>query len=227
MSSAFPIILDMDDTVCDTNHYMYHGLLDYFSQRRLDCPMHQTIYLLLQQGYQHTIKLGRMLDTHAPDYAKLYNKVCMDHLLIDGGFMLTVRPLHNMIDYIANVLRPHVHNRRIELYVGTHRGFCPVAKENTKTWLFNQNIAGLISDIFVLDPATTPDKREYFDKLFGEDYLLIDDNPCKVDPGYRSPQLLISEQVHPVLPHLSNQNSFRNIEELNAHLTELNIIPYK
>lgn len=227
MSFPFPIIFDMDDTVCDTNHYMYNGLLNHFTQHRDVCPAHKAIWLMLQQGYQHTIKLGRLLDTHAPDYAKLYNGVCMDELLIDGEFMLHVHPLHNMIDYIANVLRPHVHNRRISLHVGTHRGFCAVAAENTKAWLDRQGVLGLFSDVHVLDPVTTPDKREFFDDLFGEDYLLVDDNPCKVDPGKRSPQLLISEQVHPVLPHLANQNSFRNIEEFNAHLTELNIIPYK
>lgn len=161
-------VFDMDDTLVNTNGYILNKLRNHLIKTK------DTKYLEI---VDETIKYGKSSLLFENELRDLVFKVCIE----DGGFSLLASPSklvnNDLLAFFkrATDIGKHIH-------ICTHRGFLKNGKYNTDSWLHAYHLDGYITDVHVLNSAEHPDKTKFLSKHYGDNYLLVDDNPLH-NPG--------------------------------------------
>lgn len=156
------IIFDMDDTLTQTSHYFAERIFKKAKQDGRDDMI---------EAYKNHIKTGGQLSFKHPDIGQyIYAE------LGDPSYMLNVKPtrLFNQV-FITKEMRELIHKKNV--HIATHRGFQKHGEAYTRQWLCEHNADKYITDLHCLDSNDHPDKVAYLQAIYGDDFILIDDNP--------------------------------------------------
>lgn len=223
---SFVLNLDMDDVVTDTNTLMVNDLITILKDYDHPAAEYLLHHLIIHDDL-HTLAFQERLRKHAPELGTLLDTVIKTAIMDKGCYMTRVKPNYAVVDYIRTTLAKAVEGGRIELAVTTHRGFHVDATDLTKAWLREQKVEHLINDFNVLDYRTIPNKLIYLRERYGDNFLLVDDNPIagtELLPHHKELVIYTNGRKH--LSRYTNQAIVNNVAELHAHLIELGVIGY-
>lgn len=156
------IVFDMDDTLTQTSYWIAEQLYARWEKEGRDD--------LIKIHRDHTQIEGQISLKHPEIYAHIYD------LLGDPEFMLKLAPtrLFNKV-FKEKTLYGLIKNKRV--IVATHRGFHAEGKAFTEQWLTQHRAMEKIETVHCLDSKVHPNKVAYLTEHYGNDFLLIDDNP--------------------------------------------------
>lgn len=205
------LVFDLDDTTFLTNATVKHNILEYLGQKN-DWDVFDRLALSICLNEEMTfLKAEQYLDTKG----KLSDLVFTHGLLYDR-FMLQVKPDLEILGLLTTLNN----NPLINLHVCTHRGYTKNGLLYTEASL-KQCCPGIEwKSIHVLDSEEHPDKLTYLNKLFGSNYLLIDDMPNKsLDLIDNNPNVVVWTKHHS-FPQFFLLDNVKNVFELNQHISK-------
>lgn len=150
MTRKLIIVMDLDDTLFETELAMTHWINETFT---------------------HNLVWKNRLSRTDPNEAPYLKAV-----LADGRFMEEAEwcPGFELFPTLMNEMKT-VFGSRLDFMFATHRGYHPNAAAYTKKQF---DRLGLEMEGVFLDPAEIPCKKTWLDEnLKGHDYYLFDDNP--------------------------------------------------
>lgn len=214
------LAVDLDDTVCDT-------------QSEVVIRLRQILYGLAQfddlydvyKRYNTNLRLGTESTMLYPEHLRI---LINTWIIREGSYVSTVKPTQLLS---SGGLRNLVENLRILMgdrftcVVATHRNHEAAVRENTETWLVNQNARQLFDDLHFIHGGRHANKIAYLKEHYPDhEILLLDDNPFgdlhtvhEFDPC-----VLVYEELC-TYDAYQHQRKFRNIEALESFIYQLGI----
>lgn len=156
------IVFDVDDTLTQTSPYFAERIMEKAKRDGKDD---------LIEAYQRHIKVEGQLTFKHPDMGPYIHAE-----LGDPSYMLNVKPTR-LFDRLfkSKEMRGLIHKKNLS--IATHRGFQEHGEKYTRQWLRERNTEKYFTDIHCLDSKEHPDKVAYLKTIYGDDFVLIDDNP--------------------------------------------------
>lgn len=154
------LIFDMDDTLVRTQTYITYELRKFFYENN-KCDM----------WYEMKAHLRKNGGLNLPEHIRKY---VMEEVILKKKFMSEALP-SRLFNYYFLV--PGNLDRGRQVAICTHRAWAKDGHDLTAEWLDKQKPCIDVSAIHCLDPKKNPDKIEYLKKHYGDDFLLVDDNP--------------------------------------------------
>lgn len=186
------IVFDMDDTLAQTSIYIRDLLFARWKLEKRDD--------LVEVYNRHTAHEGQISITQPEIRQHIYE------ILSDPTFMLKVEPTR-LFDRIFKTKGMYklIKNKRV--VITTHRGFHDVGKEYTEQWLKDHKADKYIETVHCLNSTENPDKIQFLKKIYGDDFILIDDNPLHdlTKEYWEDPRILIYNEYGDY-PAYRNQN---------------------
>lgn len=198
------LALDMDDNFCDTNSYINHTLITYFTRHGMTERVKQVKELSL---YKSTF--------YYPEDLREY----IWTLAIEPGhFMRDAVPTDLVTGTLFSKLRQTMNasGGRLKNVICTHRGFHKDAKPNTQYWLDNHTPRGLISDVHAIKSADYPNKLDFLQEVYPEhNVILLDDNPFHIKDVVQphDPRVVVYDQINRFSGY-ANQRTYRGPQDL-------------
>lgn len=202
------ILFDMDDTLVATHDYIADHLIledqDLKYQMGL-CDVHGHPYTEGGEPLQHEI---------------------YDQILKPLRFMIEADPVYwlkyGKDEFLAMLDR--LKEAGINLGVCTHRGWTPDGAVMSADWLVNMDIPHL-TDMHSINSKDHPCKLEYLSKHYGNEFLLVDDNPFhgknrEKELNYnRNVLQCVSEHEVPNFVHFARFSTLAELRELISERT--------
>lgn len=154
------LVFDMDDTLCATGVYIRTMLTRKFlSINRED---------LLLEMENHLKKEGGLTAS------KEIREFTYHEVISKDKYMLEAQP--TMLFYHFFICHDYL-PKNVKVHICTHRGFSENGKKYTEQWINRLSRRPIVTDIHCLKSGTHANKLDYLKSVYGERFLLIDDNP--------------------------------------------------
>lgn len=159
------LFFDMDDTLTNTNEYLYRITLSHFNLTK----QHREFDVLKEcrKNGLTTLQLPSMLGEYIGK-----------HFVGPGHFMLGVFPspmLLGKLDQFKDLVGV-VRKQGGSVGVCTHRGLNDHAEAFTTSWLEDNGLLPYIDQLYVINPKQHPNKINFL-KTKSKKFKLVDDNP--------------------------------------------------
>lgn len=173
MLDASVLVFDADDTLTQTSRYIFNTLQhNMMAQGRYDPDLQEKLDILA-----HAVSPRTGIPFPIVEQRSLQKRV-WEEVISQPNYMLEVEPTE-LFEYYFKQHHPDMEGKTIALC--THRGWSDKARHFTELWLDRQKPVVTIKeeDCHFLD-SRIPDQKNkvaWLRKLYGDDFLLIDDNP--------------------------------------------------
>ena len=204
------IVFDMDDVVSNTNKYFLQRLLKHLSGLTDPTPLESEIcrHIVLHEGFS-TLLFQHQTKEIYPELHDAFRQLIWDVCMKDNTYMLEVELNTPIVRYIKHDLAPRLDVlEHVKLHICTHRGFTDVGENYTRQWLEKCHL-NCFENVFALDSKVHPNKLDFLDQQFGDDYILVDDNPIHTDVVLpKNDKLIIYTGIND-LPQFKEQNQVK------------------
>lgn len=153
------LVFDLDDTLTRTSDYFRQELIDYFVRRE----EWKNLEVLARHATDNMFKLPQS-----------FRDIIRERIVEPETYILNVRP--SLLFNYYFLIPGNIHSDT-KVSICTMRGVTPNAMEKSQQWLDLYRPVVNIHDIHVLNPEQTPSKLDYLRNVYGDEFLLIDDNP--------------------------------------------------
>lgn len=153
------LIFDFDNTLTRSDQYFKHTLIDYFLETR---------------DYDNLEYLAAHAEDNVFELPQNFIDIVREKAIKRELYMLEASPTKLYRYYF---LTPGNLNSRTKVSICTNRGITPNGMAKSTQWLKTFKPCCQIEDIHMLDPRKTPSKLDYLSNVYGNDFLLIDDDP--------------------------------------------------
>lgn len=192
------LALDMDDTIADTNGFIYNWLINHYQESdRID---------LAEEVEANALAGNTTLSLGEPHRTTVATKI-----MPSGRFMahsgLTEITRKGLFSYLRDFIKKNDH-LSITVVVCTHRGFHKKGEEYTEEWLRENTWYDPVSKIHCIDPAQHRDKVKYMTEMYPDHKVIIlDDNPM----GH----------LHEVIPEMKELIVYNQIADYPAYVNQV------